>query len=59
MKLLIPILELVGFFIFVCGIALWLIHDMYTIATIIMAVGGAMIIGGMLIEKFVVGYYEE
>ncbi len=59
MKLLIPILELLGFFICVCGVALWLIHDMYTVATVIMAIGGVMIVAGMLIEKYVVGYYED
>ena len=58
-RIFVPILEVLGFFLAVCGIALWLIHDLYTIATIIIGVGGVMVLVGMWIEKKYVGYYED
>ncbi|MBN2705951.1 MAG: hypothetical protein JXR89_05885 [Deltaproteobacteria bacterium] len=58
-KIFIPLLEMFGFFLAVCGIALWLIHDYYVIASILIGIGGAMVAGGMWIEKKYVGYYED
>ena len=58
-KIIIPILEVLGFFLAVCGIALWLIHDLYTVATVMIAIGGLMGIAGMWIEKKYVGYYDD
>ncbi|MBN2333810.1 MAG: hypothetical protein JXO49_11780 [Deltaproteobacteria bacterium] len=58
-KLWIPLVELLGFFIGICGIAVWILHEMYTIATVAIGVGGVMIIIGMLAERFIVGYYED
>jgi len=58
-RIIIPILEVLGFFLAVCGIALWLIHDLYTIATIMIGFGGVMVLVGMWIEKKYVGYYED
>jgi len=43
----------------ICGIALWLIHDKYTMATIVMGVGAVMVIAGMLAERFIVGYHDD
>jgi uncharacterized membrane protein len=58
-RIIIPILEVLGFFLAVCGIALWLIHDLYTIATIMIGIGGVMVVAGMWIEKKYVGYYND
>jgi hypothetical protein len=58
-RLWIPLLELLGFFALICGIALWLIHDKYTMATIVMGVGAVMVIAGMLAERFIVGYHDD
>lgn len=58
-KLLIPLMELLGFLIIVCGIALWLIHDLHVIATVMMAIGGLLVIAGMYAEKRFVGYHED
>lgn len=51
--------ELLGFFALICGIALWLIHDKYTLATIVMGFGAVMVIAGMLAERFIVGYHDD
>lgn len=58
-KIIIPILEVLGFFLAVCGIALWLIHDLYAVATVLIGIGGVMVIAGVWIEKKYVGYYED
>lgn len=58
-KIIIPILEVLGFFLAVCGIALWLIHDLYAVATALIGLGGVMVIAGVWIEKKYVGYYED
>jgi hypothetical protein len=58
-RLWIPIVELLGFLALICGMALWIIHSSYTLATIIMGVGGVMVIVGMLAERFIVGYYDD
>lgn len=58
-KIFIPILEVLGFFLAVCGIAMWLMHDLYVIATLVIGVGGVMVLVGMWIEKKYVGYYED
>jgi hypothetical protein len=52
-------MELLGFLIIVCGIALWLIHDLHVIATVMMAIGGLLVIAGMYAEKRFVGYHED
>jgi hypothetical protein len=38
---------------------LWIIHQKYNLARIIMGIGGVMIIIGMLAECFIVGYYDD
>jgi len=58
-KIIIPILEVFGFLFAVCGIAIWLIHDMYIAASILIGVGGIMVLAGMWIEKKYVGYYDD
>ena len=58
-KIIIPILEVLGFFLAVCGIAMWLIHDLYVIATVVIGIGGVMVLAGMWIEKKYVGYYDD
>ena len=58
-KIIIPILEVLGFFLAVCGIAMWLIHDLYVIATIVIGIGGVMVLTGMWMEKKYVGYYDD
>ncbi|MCD6429696.1 MAG: hypothetical protein J7L57_00545 [Deltaproteobacteria bacterium] len=58
-KIFIPILEVLGFFLAVCGIAMWLMHDLYVIASLVIGVGGVMVLVGMWIEKKYVGYYED
>ena len=58
-KLWIPLVELLGFFVLICGTALWIIHDKYTLATIVMGFGAAMVIVGMLAERFIVGYHDD
>jgi len=58
-KIFVPILEVLGFFLAVCGIALWLIHDMYLTASLLIGLGGVMVLAGMWIEKKYVGYYED
>ncbi len=58
-KIFIPILEVLGFFLAVCGIAMWLMHDLYVIATVVIGVGGIMVLAGMWIEKKYVGYYDD
>jgi hypothetical protein len=58
-KIFVPILEVLGFLLAVCGIALWLIHDMYTVATLLIGLGGVMVLAGMWIEKKFVGYYDD
>ena len=58
-KIIIPILEVFGFFLAVCGIAMWLIHDLYVIATVVIGIGGVMVLAGMWIEKKYVGYYDD
>lgn len=58
-KIFIPLLEMFGFFLAVCGIALWLIHDAHLLAGIMIALGGVMVLAGMWIEKKYVGYYED
>ncbi len=58
-KIIIPILEVLGFFMAVCGIAMWLMHDLYVIATVVIGVGGVMVLTGMWIEKKYVGYYDD
>ena len=58
-KIFIPILEVLGFFLAVCGIAMWLMHDLYVIATLVIGVGGVMVLVGVWIEKKYVGYYDD
>ena len=58
-KIFVPILEVLGFFLAVCGIALWLIHDMYLTASLLIGLGGVMVLAGMWIEKKYVGYYDD
>ena len=58
-KIFIPILEVLGFFLAVCGIAMWLIHDLYVIASLVIGLGGVMVLAGMWIEKKYVGYYDD
>ncbi len=58
-KIFIPILEVLGFFLAVCGIAMWLIHDLYVIASLVIGVGGVMVLLGMWIERKYVGYYDD
>ncbi|HDJ28624.1 MAG TPA: hypothetical protein ENF28_05210 [Proteobacteria bacterium] len=58
-RLWIPIVELLGFLAMICGGALWIIHQKYNLAMIIMGIGGVMIIIGMLAERFIVGYYDD
>ena len=58
-KVIIPILEVLGFFLAVCGIAMWLIHDLYVIASLVIGLGGVMVLAGMWIEKKYVGYYDD
>ncbi len=58
-KIFIPILEVLGFFLAVCGIAMWLMHDLYVIASLVIGVGGVMVLVGVWIEKKYVGYYED
>ncbi|HDS17235.1 MAG TPA: hypothetical protein ENN66_11645 [Proteobacteria bacterium] len=58
-KIFIPLLEMLGFFLVICGIALWLIHNSYFWASLLIGVGGVMVLVGMWIEKRYVGYYED
>ena len=58
-KIFIPILEVLGFFLAVCGIALWLMHDLYVIASLLIGAGGVMVLVGMWIERKYVGYYDD
>jgi len=58
-KIFIPLLEVLGFFLAVCGIALWLMHDLYVAATLLIGIGGVMVLAGMWIEKKYVGYYDD
>ncbi len=58
-KVIIPILEVLGFFLAVCGIAMWLMHDLYVIASLVIGVGGVMVLLGMWIERKYVGYYDD
>ena len=58
-KIIIPILEVLGFFLAVCGIAMWLIHERYVVATSVIGIGGVMVLTGMWIEKKYVGYYDD
>ncbi|MEA3347687.1 MAG: hypothetical protein U9Q39_01365 [Pseudomonadota bacterium] len=58
-KIIIPILEVLGFFMVVCGIAMWLMHDLYVVATLVIGIGGVMVLTGMWIEKKYVGYYDD
>lgn len=58
-KIFIPILEVLGFFLAVCGIAMWLMHDLYIVASVVIGIGGLMVLAGMWIEKKYVGYYED
>ncbi len=58
-KIFIPILEVFGFFLAVCGIAMWLMHDLFILASVVIGVGGVMVLLGMWIEKKYVGYYED
>ncbi len=58
-KIIIPILEVFGFFLAVCGIAMWLMHDLYIAASVVIGVGGVMVLLGMWLEKKYVGYYED
>ena len=58
-KIFIPILEVLGFFMAVCGIALWLMHDLYVVASVLIGVGGVMVLIGVWIEKKYVGYYDD
>ena len=58
-KIIIPILEVLGFFLAVCGIAMWLMHDLYVIASLVIGVGGVMVLLGVWIERKYVGYYDD
>ncbi len=58
-KIFIPILEVLGFFLAVCGIAMWLMHDLYVIASLVIGLGGVMVLAGMWIERKYVGYYDD
>jgi hypothetical protein len=58
-KIFIPILEVLGFFLAVCGIAMWLMHDLFILASVVIGIGGVMVLLGMWIEKKYVGYYED
>ncbi len=58
-KIFIPILEVIGFFLAVCGIAMWLMHDLYIIASVVIGIGGVMVLIGMWMEKKYVGYYDD
>ena len=58
-KIFIPILEVLGFFMAVCGIALWLMHDLYITASLLIGTGGVMVLIGVWIEKKYVGYYDD
>ena len=58
-KIIIPILEVLGFFLAVCGIAMWLMHDLYVVASLVIGIGGVMVLTGMWIEKKYVGYYDD
>ncbi|MBN2810080.1 MAG: hypothetical protein JXR80_11360 [Deltaproteobacteria bacterium] len=58
-KIFIPLLEVLGFFLAVCGIAMWLMHDLYIAASVVIGIGGVMVLAGMWIEKKYVGYYED
>ncbi len=58
-KIFIPILEVIGFFLAVCGIAMWLMHDLYIVASVVIGIGCVMVLLGMWIEKKYVGYYED
>ena len=52
-------MEVLGFFLAVCGIAVWLMHDLYVIASLVIGVGGVMVLLGMWIERKYVGYYDD
>ncbi|MEA1923709.1 MAG: hypothetical protein U9N63_13770 [Pseudomonadota bacterium] len=58
-KIIIPILEVFGFFFAVCGIAMWLMHDLYVLASVVIGIGGVMVLVGMWIERKYVGYYDD
>ncbi len=58
-KIFVPLLEVFGFLFAVCGIALGLIHDMYIAASLLIGLGGVMVLTGMWIERKYVGYYDD